>query len=408
MTFVADPTGSNNPVTDPPLSLGRAQMALTVVETIVYNVYPSIMNGSRVAAIKWNRGVETISKVRAKISGGTANFNLEVVAPGNLPGSGFTYAGIPSDIGRETLDNLFWHLRADDLGTGCNSGVSSGDILTYWRSYNKSLSSFRQSGTKRPTYQPNLGPGDNTDTVWFDGTDDSFYKYSAGNHAADFTFEDDISFMVVIGDLVNDNDAPILGSHESSPTHDPTLYGMDEGRPYIRDNSGDYKRGTEGLASDQLRYWEYNTVTDKGSEYVDGAAKYTGDASIPDKDAQFTFDSIGAIAGIDLTGYFDGGISEIMLFDGVLTNDRRELMEGYLAHKWGLAGNLPAAHPYKSNNPYTKSYLLSSDLIIGPDYGSHNLVSQSMADGDTILFYIPNCQNPGVLTVELTYGVGIG
>jgi len=112
--------------------------------------------------------------------------------------------------------------------------------------------------------------------------------------------------------------------------------------------------------------------------------------------------------GVDLTGYFDGGISEIMLFDGVLTNDRRELMEGYLAHKWGLTGNLPAAHPYKSNNPYTKSYLLSSDLIIGPDYGSHNLVSQSMADGDTILFYIPNCQNPGVLTVELTYGVGIG
>jgi hypothetical protein len=25
--------------------------------------------------------------------------------------------------------------------------------------------------------------------------------------------------------------------------------------------------------------------------------------------------------------------------------------EGYLAHKWGLQGNLPVSHPYKSSAP---------------------------------------------------------
>ena len=31
----------------------------------------------------------------------------------------------------------------------------------------------------------------------------------------------------------------------------------------------------------------------------------------------------------------------------------RELLEGYLAHKWGFTSNLPAGHPYKTNAPTT-------------------------------------------------------
>ena len=34
-----------------------------------------------------------------------------------------------------------------------------------------------------------------------------------------------------------------------------------------------------------------------------------------------------------------------------LTPEAREEIEAHLAHKWGLAGNLPAAHPYKSVSP---------------------------------------------------------
>jgi hypothetical protein len=28
-----------------------------------------------------------------------------------------------------------------------------------------------------------------------------------------------------------------------------------------------------------------------------------------------------------------------------------EKAEGYIAHKWGLEGNLPVSHPYKSSAP---------------------------------------------------------
>ena len=48
----------------------------------------------------------------------------------------------------------------------------------------------------------------------------------------------------------------------------------------------------------------------------------------------------------------------VPLFNRLLTDAERELLEGYLAHKWGMADNLPAAHPYKS------AYSLSGNATI--------------------------------------------
>ena len=51
---------------------------------------------------------------------------------------------------------------------------------------------------------------------------------------------------------------------------------------------------------------------------------------------------------------FQGGAGweyETIVLDAVPTNDNRQRLEGYLAHKWGLTANLPAGHPYKTNPP---------------------------------------------------------
>lgn len=48
---------------------------------------------------------------------------------------------------------------------------------------------------------------------------------------------------------------------------------------------------------------------------------------------------------------FDGVIGECIAVENDVTTDTRQRLEGYLAHKWGLAGNLPASHPYKNNPP---------------------------------------------------------
>ena len=44
-------------------------------------------------------------------------------------------------------------------------------------------------------------------------------------------------------------------------------------------------------------------------------------------------------------------ISEFLVYNDVVAGLDREIMEGYLAHKWGLASSLPSGHLYKSSAP---------------------------------------------------------
>lgn len=46
----------------------------------------------------------------------------------------------------------------------------------------------------------------------------------------------------------------------------------------------------------------------------------------------------------------EGKLGEVVAINSALTADR-ERLEGYAAHQWGLTGQLPAGHPYKSSAP---------------------------------------------------------
>jgi hypothetical protein len=64
------------------------------------------------------------------------------------------------------------------------------------------------------------------------------------------------------------------------------------------------------------------------------------------------------LSGVDLKIFTNRGVStrlngymgELVIAESC-TVECRQQMEGYLAHKWGLAGNLPSGHPYKDNAP---------------------------------------------------------
>jgi hypothetical protein len=47
----------------------------------------------------------------------------------------------------------------------------------------------------------------------------------------------------------------------------------------------------------------------------------------------------------------NANVAEMAVFLGDMSVEQRQKMEGYLAHKWGLADKLPAAHPYKAAGP---------------------------------------------------------
>lgn len=60
--------------------------------------------------------------------------------------------------------------------------------------------------------------------------------------------------------------------------------------------------------------------------------------------------TIGVGCWVDGSLSMKGEIAEIILTHAIDTTER-QLIEGYLAWKWGLQGSLPADHPYKSAAP---------------------------------------------------------
>jgi hypothetical protein len=108
---------------------------------------------------------------------------------------------------------------------------------------------------------------------------------------------------------------------------------------------------------DRLISSRYSNPSSLLERFVDG------DNSTPDASHTFTLnppfsagDSVDSFyLFCDSTGNddVDGGIGEVVVVSGAaLGPGDEQKMEGYLAWKWGLEGNLPAGHPYKSAPPY--------------------------------------------------------
>jgi hypothetical protein len=51
------------------------------------------------------------------------------------------------------------------------------------------------------------------------------------------------------------------------------------------------------------------------------------------------------------TNTFDGNLGEVLIYNTTLTQTQRQVVEGYLAWKWGLQASLPPSHPYISSSP---------------------------------------------------------
>lgn len=58
------------------------------------------------------------------------------------------------------------------------------------------------------------------------------------------------------------------------------------------------------------------------------------------------------VGALDASTYrLNGIIAELVVTAAVLSEANRQKLEGYLAHKWGMAANLPSNHPYKNAAP---------------------------------------------------------
>jgi len=89
-----------------------------------------------------------------------------------------------------------------------------------------------------------------------------------------------------------------------------------------------------------------------------------------------------ATTGIFVGGpsnYFNGTISELLIYSANLTSNQRQQVEGYLINKWGLSAQTVAGHQYKLIPP-------TSVVPFQPIYISTPLIWFDAADTSTIVF----------------------
>lgn len=110
----------------------------------------------------------------------------------------------------------------------------------------------------------------------------------------------------------------------------------------------------------------------------DGTPQYVTTSGALGYDAEVGF-GLGR-RPIQGTNTFDGKVSEVLFFDHALADSTIATIEGYLAHKWGLASSLPTHHPYKSAAPRTGSQNIGNVSLLLSGDGTNGAQNNTFVD----------------------------
>ncbi len=112
---------------------------------------------------------------------------------------------------------------------------------------------------------------------------------------------------------------------------------------------------------------------------------------------------------------WQGAYSEWIFTDGSEDAETEQKIEGYLAHKWSLDGNLPEDHPYKSLPPDTRGVSTNLDASVSDEDGNSLTTTWSLVDGPAAITIEDSSSvdtsvtftETGVYTLRLTANDGI-
>jgi hypothetical protein len=113
---------------------------------------------------------------------------------------------------------------------------------------------------------------------------------------------------------------------------------------------GGYGYGTNDVTIGTTVLWDYTYSGGTISTYYNGNTD-TVTTGVP------TYSGSGTTnIGFALSPYYmNGTIYEIIIFNTVLSTNQRQVVEGFLAWKWGLNSQLPGAHPFYASRPVQSS-----------------------------------------------------
>ncbi len=313
------------------------------------------------------------------------------------------YLGSSGQWSPSNITTLAWYDAAD-----AETITAVGGTVSQWND---------KSGNSRNIAQTdsNLQPGYASNTVSFDGADDYLWNDTT------FMYANGQLDVFVVAGIAPTSDDRLLS--EGSSTSNQPLYCIAQTdnsdasvmSVYIRSNTGGVLSGQPGLSStgafnDTRQIYQWRDTGSQVSGRINGAAET---ASAYTRSGTFTLNrfSMGAILRSGGSNHINADVNEIVICNN-LSNADRQRMEGYLAHKWGLAGNLPVDHPYKEAAPGSPAATATLDGTVNDAEGDLTTVAwtkqpggpassveftDAVAEDTTVTFF-----EQGVYTLRLT------
>ena len=365
---------------------GNAVATINIPSTGVHtvNVWPredgikvdKIVLSSRASYTPSGNG-PTLSFVPGGVSFDTNASTLPVVANGPLrdvSGTGATINAEITFVGAGTISDVsndFTKARFPDLmlwldanatatldkgaGTGVEGMPVDNDGVGYWgdRSGNGHFANtYEKASEREPEY---LATGFNgKPTLEFDGTDDILL---VENSKSTFDEWEKLTFFMVIEGMTFDDNDAILSKNG------------DDGQGWVfgKENNTKVRTILRGTSATDSTPADYDPVAKRLWSFVwDGTTRKLFGDGVQKTNVNDTDDGIPGLVSAPNSPVVLGGrvdtagtpdkisglrVSEVLVYNSGFTDSDRQLVEGYLAHKWDLNGTLDPGHPYKNVGP---------------------------------------------------------
>jgi hypothetical protein len=232
-----------------------------------------------------------------------------------------------------------------DASNGTEMTVGSNNKISQWNDKSSSASHITQpSSSNQPTYSNNQ--------VQLNGSQYLF-------NTSPFIYSNGSADIFIVASGSAQHDMRLL--NEGRSTNNTPNYGFKTGvnadtnkmAVFLRDDTNinrannNVNNQTAFDGTFKILHWRDTGTSFDGriNGGVSGTLAYT-------RSGPTTLDRfcVGGVLRASFAAGFTGFIKEIIVTP-VNTSTDREKLEGYLAHKWGLASDLPSSHPYKTTAP---------------------------------------------------------
>ncbi|HEX5791201.1 MAG TPA: InlB B-repeat-containing protein [Luteolibacter sp.] len=297
-----------------------------------------------------------------------------------------------------SISTAAWYDAAD----AASITHSAGEVSQWNDKSGNARHLLQASSTNRPIYGATSWNGTSLPALSFDGTDDYIESASTIVQAS--------TTMIAVYDQAQaSSSSRPFGIRNTAGSNKMTFaFGTDNSLRY----DGTSTNGTISASLGQhLRV--ASRTSSAQTDYLDGSPNINATVTLPTHADGYI--NVGNTNSA-LVCPFSSKVAEAILIAGTIPQATREQVEGYLAHKWGLTGKLPAGHPYKTSVPSTSSVTITLAGTASDPEGAALTTSWSVVSGPaTVTFGNASALNStasfpvaGTYTLRLTAGDGVG